>query len=373
MLQIPQTVLEKWAFDLFQNEKAEAGLYPAFEQFLLGAYRRARHDEAVDSAFGLGCPFAEEFSQFLTTIPCPDFLAEEARSDFACYREAIDEGFPHRFAIRYAAERRRGAEREEAIECIFSLLDDEDRLDFLWDYLLAHGRSERTARDCSLQDSDETPLADILANFRARECEEERLLELGFPPDRAYAFAKAACEGHSPEEADLYSWYFEREMQRKSEWEEAQYLAQEFMCIVPVYASLHENCNYESFTYALHHAGAFQSFRERERVYDSLELFMTIAVRLQAQKETSKEAEFYSEIETLTGKIGRGEMALSDLPGTAPSEPQDWRIALRRHLKEEEEEWESDEHSPSPEFISDLHDDPLIELEVSSFKDRLTP
>lgn len=373
MLQIPQTVLEKWAHNLFQKEEAEAGLYSTFEQFLVGAYQRARHEDSVEAAFGMESPFAKEFSQFLTTIPCPVFLAKEASSDFGYYREILDEGFPHGFAIRYAAERRRGAEREEAVECVFSLLDDEDRLDFLWDYLLAHGRSERTARDCSLQDSGETPLADILANFRARECEEERLLKLGFPPDRAYAFAKAACEGHSPEEADLYSWYFEREMQRKSEWEEAQYLAQEFVCIVPVYASLHENRNHEAYTYALTHIETLRRSLGHEVNPDYLELFMTVAVRLKAQKKTGKEAEFNSEIETLTGKIGRGEMALSDLPGTAPSEPQDWRIALRRHLKEEEEEWESDEHSPSPEFISDLHDDPSIEQEVSSFKNRLNP
>lgn len=148
MLQILQTVLEKWAFDLFQKEEAEPQLYQAFEQFLPGAYRRARHDEAVDSAFGLGSPFAEEFSQFLTTIPCPDFLAEEAQSDFAYYREMIDEGFPHSFLLRYAAERREGLKREEAIDRVFYDLDSEDQFEILYDYLLAHGESEHTATDC---------------------------------------------------------------------------------------------------------------------------------------------------------------------------------------------------------------------------------
>lgn len=227
MLQIPQTVLKKRAFDLFQKEKVEAGIYPAFKQFPLGAY-------AVEVAFGLGSPYAEEFSQFLTTIPCPDFLAAEVRNDFGYYREMIDEGFPHSFLLRYVGERREGHKRGEAIVQVFSDLDLEDQFKILSDYLLA-------ARDCTLNALCEIPLTDTLSIFQEREREEKRMRGLRFSPDRAYAYAKAFCEGGSSEDADLYFWYFERQIQWKLEREWAQDLTKEFARIAaPLCFSLRE-------------------------------------------------------------------------------------------------------------------------------------
>ena len=164
----------------------------------MAAYQRARHFEEVEEAFGLGSPFRKEFSQFLTTIPCPHFLAEEARSDFGYYRELIDEGFSHSFMLRYVGERREGAGREVAIDSVFSRLDGEDKFDFLYDYLLAHGKSERCAEDCASDytflDREEGSLAEALAAFQAREQEEVRMLGLGFSFERAYAYAKAIDE-----------------------------------------------------------------------------------------------------------------------------------------------------------------------------------
>ncbi|MGJ8726558.1 MAG: hypothetical protein ACSHYB_18585 [Roseibacillus sp.] len=362
-------MLEKWALDLFQKEEAEPQLYPDFEQFLLGTYRRARHDEAVDSAFGLGSPFAEEFSQFLTTIPCPDFLADEAQSDFAYYREMFDEGFPHSFLLRYVGERREGLKREEAFNRVFSDLDLEDQFEILYDYLLAHGESEHTATDCSLNALGEIPLTDALPIFQEREREEERMRGLGFSPDRAYAYAKAISEDCSSEQAGLYSWYFEKQMQWKLEREWAQDLAKEFARIAPLYASLYENKNYETNIDAFTHVEASHHCHQQNLEEDFRELFMTVAERLQPQKKKGEEVQFYSQVETLTRKIGRGEIALNDLPGTPPPKPEKWRVALRRYRREEKREWE--EISSEPDLSQDFHQDPAIARATSSFEDSL--
>ena len=180
----------------------------------------------------------------------------------------------------------------------------------------------------------------------------------------------------SSEEADLYSWYFEKERKRNTVWELAQHYAREFVRVVPIYASLHKNKNYEANTYALTHVEAWRRLGREDMRDDSLELFMTVADRLQSEKKMDKETEFYRRVEAFTRKIAHGEASLDDLSGNALSssgEPEEWRSALRCFLRRERREWEelSLESEIETGIIDNFFPDPDITRAVSDFENRV--
>ena len=370
---ISRSTLNRWIAQSFQKEQTDSQHFPVFEKLFLAEYEREERDEKFKAFLGANSFLIAEFLQFLETAPCPESLTAAVSLDFKNYLIDLEDGIPSELALDHTLQRKEGFEDETGIESSLSGMDSETRLDFLSEYLLSHGKSEHTANDCAFSTPQDTPIAEMLSMFQKREREEELAIAMGYSPERAYAYAKCYCEGGSTEEAALFSWYYEKQIQRQTDIVRAQELAKDFSRFFKIYAPHIEDKNFEANTYAVSHLEAFHRGRFRHQENDFIELFITVAERLQPQKKTDSESDFYHMVELLTCSIARGEMSLSVLPPHSNSEYRGWRQAFRNFCHQEEfphNFWDEDGEETKDKG-EEFQRDQLIEDAVEIFAGKL--